>query len=170
MTDDPIEISVSDKSTGDVRLSASGLSDVSRQILSLVEQYLIPESVQELSLLITTDPHIQELNRDFRGKDKPTDVLSFPQLEEDDIGPSPISLGDVVISLDTALAQAKSIGHSAGDEVLRLLVHGILHLLGYDHENVPEEDVKEMQRLEDEIFDKLKDHAESLISSSTAES
>jgi probable rRNA maturation factor len=170
---DSIEISISDKSASHLRVHRKALSELSQQILNQIEKIdstLIPDSIQELSLLVTTDPHIQELNRDFRGKDKPTDVLSFPQLEGDHIGPSPISLGDVVISLDTTLRQAQEIGHSPGNEVLRLLIHGILHLLGYDHEDVPEEEVLEMQRVEDQIFDSLQDLSETLISSNAAES
>lgn len=82
---------------------------------------------RELSVLLTDDNEMQGLNRDYRGKDKPTDVLSFPM---DDAR----LLGDVVISMDTAKAQARDLGVSLDDEVARLLVHGILHLLGYDHE------------------------------------
>ena len=80
------------------------------------------------------DPGIHELNLTWRSKDKPTDVLSFPQAEgkvkPGDFVPC---LGDVVISADTAARQAKTIGHSLEDEYRRLLVHGVLHLLGHDH-------------------------------------
>lgn len=89
----------------------------------------------ELSILITTDATIHELNLQWRGKDKPTDVLSFPQLEKEEIDPARpgLVLGDVVISLDTAAAQAARYGHSLEGEVRRLLVHGVLHLIGHDH-------------------------------------
>lgn len=94
----------------------------------------------ELSVVITDDATIRELNRDWRGKDKATDVLSFSQVEGEE--PAPAAgrrlatssvLGDVVISAETAARQAEEIGHSFEDEVRRLLVHGVLHLLGHDH-------------------------------------
>ncbi|MGK7346124.1 MAG: rRNA maturation RNase YbeY [Candidatus Nitrospinota bacterium M3_3B_026] len=88
----------------------------------------------ELSVLLTDDAEIRSLNRDYRGKDRPTDVLSFSQREGEFPGVAPEQLGDVVISLDTAARQAEKLGHSLDDEVERLLVHGVLHLAGYDHE------------------------------------
>ena len=122
----------------------------------------------EISILFVDDDEIQVLNRDYRGKDKPTDVLSFPQIEiSKGIGrgkgekktrkyslPSPLPipvLGDVVISLETAKRQAKERGHPFIREVLILLTHGILHLLGYDHEGDRKEAV-EMRRMEKEII------------------
>lgn len=79
----------------------------------------------EVSVLYCDDPAIQALNRGYRGKDRPTDVLSFPQ---DD----PALLGDVVISVPTARRQARAHGHSLAQEVEWLFVHGVLHLLGHD--------------------------------------
>lgn len=89
----------------------------------------------ELSILLTDDAQIHELNRTWRNKDRPTDVLSFPQLEKHEIDrrQSGLMLGDVVVSLDTAAAQAQRAGISLEAELRRLLVHGILHLLGHDH-------------------------------------
>ncbi len=102
----------------------------------------------ELSVLLVDDAAIRALNRDFRGKDRPTDVLSFSQLEDARRSPrAPIEidpetralLGDVVISIDTALAQARRAGISARERLAALLVHGMLHLVGYDHERSPAE-------------------------------
>lgn len=91
-------------------------------------------SEAELSILITDDEEICSLNRLYRGLDRPTDVLSFSQLE----GEGPVGvhqlLGDVVISWETAQRQASDLGHEVPLEMKRLLVHGVLHLLGYDHE------------------------------------
>jgi len=92
----------------------------------------------ELSILLTDDPHIRIINREHRAKDKPTDVLSFPQLEfvrpGKPKGQAPLSvLGDIVISLDTAERQAQSRRRPLAEEVRFLLAHGLLHLLGYDH-------------------------------------
>ena len=99
----------------------------------------------ELSLVLVSDRVMHDLNRDWRGKDRPTDVLAFAQSEH---GPAPEGLlGDVVISVDTARRQAVSLGHSLVVEADRLLVHGLLHLLGYDHERSPAE-ARRMQRKE----------------------
>jgi probable rRNA maturation factor len=92
----------------------------------------------ELSVVICDDPYIQALNRQHRGQDKPTDVLSFPQAEfvSPEV-PRPGELlgllGDVVISLPTAMRQAESRRRSFESEVRFLLAHGVLHLVGYDH-------------------------------------
>ncbi|MEE8409113.1 MAG: rRNA maturation RNase YbeY [Myxococcota bacterium] len=90
----------------------------------------------DLSIVITDDASIRELNETWRGRDEATDVLSFSQLEGE--GPGPLGgrrvLGDVVISIETASSQAETAGHSLDEEVQRLLVHGVLHLVGYDHE------------------------------------
>ena len=93
-------------------------------------------SASEVSVVIMDDPGIHELNLTWRAKDKPTDVLSFPQAEGKVVaGDFVPCLGDIVISADTAARQAQSIGHSLEDEYRRLLVHGFLHLLGHDHVN-----------------------------------
>ena len=88
----------------------------------------------ELSVLLTDDGQIRELNREHLGKDRPTDVLAFPQDELDEAGPAGERLlGDVVISLDTAARQARSRRRELTAEVRFLLAHGLLHLVGYDH-------------------------------------
>lgn len=103
----------------------------------------------ELSLMIVSDREIRRLNREFRGKDQATDVLSFPQIEPTrDLlkghatstpNAPPIALGDIVISIDTAARQARELGTSTTARIRTLLIHGMLHLLGYDHErSIPE--------------------------------
>jgi probable rRNA maturation factor len=92
----------------------------------------------ELSLLLVNDVQIRRLNKRYRKINRPTDVLAFPMLEGDAFPPRSQLLGDVVISLETAKRQAKGVGHSLGQEVRTLLVHGILHLLGYNHEESEE--------------------------------
>jgi probable rRNA maturation factor len=93
----------------------------------------------ELSVVIGDDAFVHSLNRQWRGKDKPTDVLSFPQ---QDLNGSTDSvrglLGDVIISADTAKRQADELGHSLEHELKVLLVHGICHLLGLDHQDARE--------------------------------
>jgi probable rRNA maturation factor len=96
----------------------------------------------ELSLLLTNDEGIRALNHAYRGEDKPTDVLSFPLWEEQPTLPAEgraLPLGDIVISLTRAAAQAEELGHSSLREAVFLFVHGLLHLLGYDHERGAEE-------------------------------
>jgi probable rRNA maturation factor len=93
----------------------------------------------ELSILLTDDAHIRELNEKHRRKAKPTDVLAFP-MDERGAGPSGARLlGDVVISLDTAARQARARRRRLMDEVVHLLSHGLLHLIGYDHRTDAEE-------------------------------
>jgi len=84
-----------------------------------------------VTVVVTTDRRIRRLNRTWRGLDKATDVLSFPA--GDDPGPAR-HLGDLVISRETAARQARNEGHSLGTELRVLALHGLLHLLGYDHE------------------------------------
>ena len=90
-------------------------------------------------MVITDDAGIRELNQQWRGKDKATDVLSFSQVEGEGPGTAPELLGDVVISWETAKRQALEMGHTSEEEMKRLLVHGVLHLLGFDHEKGEEE-------------------------------
>lgn len=96
-------------------------------------------SETELSLLLTDDETIHELNRTYRGVDRPTDVLSFSLREGEDGNPEDTMLGDVVVSVDRASLQANQYGHSMEREVGFLTVHGILHLLGWDHEEANDE-------------------------------
>jgi probable rRNA maturation factor len=94
----------------------------------------------ELSLSFVTDRAIRRLNRDFRGKDSATDVLSFPQFNPDAVAAAalataaPAPLGDIVISIETAARQARELNIEIAARLRTLLIHGMLHLLGYDHE------------------------------------
>lgn len=111
----------------------------------------------EISILFVDDEGIRVLNKNYRGKDRATDVLSFSQLEEVKNSKlqtpnSELLLGDVVISLETAKRQAKERGHSFEKEVFILLTHGIFHLLGYDHEG-NRKMAQEMRRMEKEIIE-----------------
>lgn len=85
----------------------------------------------ELSLALVRDPAIRRLNREWRGKDQPTDVLSFPAGDSPAPGLRP--LGDVIVSLDTARRAAKAFGTTLPQELALYLAHGLLHLVGYDH-------------------------------------
>ena len=98
------------------------------------------------TIAFVSDKKIRDLNRQFRGIDKATDVLSFPA-----DGPDELNLGDIAISTETAAAQAKENGLSFDDEIAQLILHGLLHLSGYDHET----DNGEMNRLELRLRRKL---------------
>jgi probable rRNA maturation factor len=107
----------------------------------------------ELSLIITDDEAVRELNRRFRGVDAHTDVLAFGTGAEEHFVTAPESppyLGDVVISYQRALAQAEELGHSAAEELKLLVIHGILHLLGYDHQE--ETAAQKMREREERIW------------------
>ena len=95
-----------------------------------------------LSVVLTTDENIHEYNREYRSVDRPTDVLSFPADEGDDLlAPPDGFLGDIMISIPRAREQAKALGHSTEREILFLTVHGVLHLLGYDHMRQEDEQI-----------------------------
>ncbi len=97
----------------------------------------------EVNVLITTSREVRALNRRYRGKDKPTDVLSFPPLRTiiHDFA------GDVAISADIAAQNSRKLGHAASDEIKILMLHGVIHLAGYDHES----DEGQMARKEDRL-------------------
>jgi len=107
----------------------------------------------EVSVLFVNDDAIHELNRTYRQVDRPTDVLSFPMNEGEELAdPDEVDpmLGDIVVSVDRAREQAEAYGHSLEREVAFLLVHGFLHLNGYDHEDEAGE--REMFGLQEEIL------------------
>lgn len=101
--------------------------------------HLNASKTYELSIVLTGDAEIQELNREWRGKDKPTNVLSFPQ-DEDTL------LGDIILALGTIESEARSQDKTLADHTTHLTVHGLLHLLGYDHE--VDAEAEEMEALE----------------------
>ena len=129
-----------------IRIDDDSIKQKTEKILSDLSR-----EESELSILFVSDKKIQKLNKEYRGIDRPTDVLSFSMEEGEGGGVNPWLLGDVIISLETAVRQAEEKGHSLEKEVLILLVHGILHLLGYDHENSPEY-AEVMEKKENDIL------------------
>lgn len=109
---------------------------------------LSPINAYEVSLRLTNDAEIKQLNTDYRQKNQPTDVLSFAALEADIPGlealheQQPLNLGDIIISVETAARQASTAQHSTRQELAWLSAHGLLHLLGWDHPD--EESLKQM--------------------------
>ncbi|HHW14518.1 MAG TPA: rRNA maturation RNase YbeY [Firmicutes bacterium] len=113
----------------------------------------LADPAAEISVALVDDPQIQELNRRYRQVDRPTDVLSFPAGEALEVEGEPALLGDVVVSLETAWRQALEYGHSPEREVGYLIAHGVLHLLGFDHEDEAGRAV--MRRLEEEALSRV---------------
>ncbi len=105
-----------------------------------------------MSVLIVDDPAIREVNRDYLNRDWPTNVISFAMQEGEGAGIQPTLLGDIIISADTAARDAEEAGQSFESELYFLLLHGILHLLGFDHERGTEEEAAAMEAKEREIF------------------
>jgi probable rRNA maturation factor len=127
-----------------------------REIAEFVRRVLIAlrvdDNIHEVSIAIVDDEAMRNLNRKFRKKNKTTDVLTFPADDSDaDPNASGRPLGDIVISIDQARRQATDQKHSLATEVRYLILHGILHALGYDHET----DFGEMNALEIEVRQKV---------------
>ncbi|WP_257346625.1 rRNA maturation RNase YbeY [Pseudalkalibacillus decolorationis] len=126
-------------------------TEILEDLQALLQHAAIEENVQneaELSVTFVNDEKIQQINADYRGIDKPTDVISFA-LEDEVKGearivnaPTPLMLGDIIISIDKAKEQAEEYDHSYMRELGFLVIHGFLHLLGYDH--IHEQQEKEM--------------------------
>jgi probable rRNA maturation factor len=135
-----------------------GLRSPARWVQGLVRELLlrideeIPSPTNELSIVLTNDRVIRELNCAYRKKDKATDVLSFPQAP---VPGGDASLGDLVISVETARRQAQEHGITFREEMARLIVHGVLHLCGYDHENVSRSEASRMRRKEKQLLELL---------------
>lgn len=123
------------------------LKRAAEKILSVLE---FPDS--ELSVSIVGDRSIRRINREYLGKDRPTNVISFSMHEGDYGNINPSVLGDVVISADTAMSEAEQGGMTLHSRLVFLLLHGILHLAGYDHERSGEEMAGIMIEREKEIY------------------
>jgi len=108
--------------------------------LKLLKKHDIDKTVE---LVISDSKYIQNLNREYRAQDSATDVLSFPMLSIDPLAP----LGSIVISQEHVINMASELGHTTEQELALLFTHGLLHLLGYDHEN----DESQMRDIEEEI-------------------
>lgn len=120
-----------------------------RQILSLQKL-----DHAEMGIILVNNRQIRVYNRDYRKKDQPTDVLSFPMREGVGGELHPDFLGDVMISLERSAEEAILYGRSRHEQLLILLIHGVLHLLGYDHERSPKEE-RRMQRRERLLFKRI---------------
>jgi probable rRNA maturation factor len=142
--------------------------NISAQIKSLIKQ-IVPQTTLatikkiEISILLTNDKQIQELNKNYRHKDKPTNVLSFPlldgkkikngNLEKLDLNGDYLALGDIVIAYETILKEAAEQNKTFQNHLTHLLIHSLLHLIGFDHEK--EKDAEIMEELEIKILKNL---------------
>ena len=135
----------------DIEITNDILDVVKVSIAEVLKEEEIDENVQ-VSISFVGDEEIRNLNKDFRGVDSSTDVLSFPMDDEFQIEET--MLGDVIINTKRVLEQAKEFGHSNTRELSYLTVHSILHLLGYDH--MEDEDKEIMRSKEKSIMDSLK--------------
>lgn len=135
--------------------SSGVISRAARMAFADAAQGSLRESPVELSLVLVDDAHIRTLNNDYRGFDKPTNVLSFAALDDEDGLPaeSPVLLGDVILARETIAREAADQGKSVTNHVSHLVVHGVLHLLGFDHET--DGDADEMEGREIAILARL---------------
>lgn len=127
-------------------------------ILQSVLSTLNIQKSMEISVLLTNDPAIQEMNNQFRSKNKPTNVLSFPQLSVHDLAhmnalQQPILLGDIAMSFDTIQKESNDQNKLFMNHVTHLFAHSTLHLLGYDH--IHDDDANTMEKLETHILSNL---------------
>ena len=143
------EVSVSINSPWERLLDADALAALARRVLA--EEAVAPPA--EVSVVVTDDETVRDLNRRHLGLDEPTDVLSFPfGYSEGFVGPPDgvNHLGEVIVAGPTAERQAQEAGHSLAEEASHLVVHGLLHLLGYDH--LSGEDERRMRAREESLL------------------
>ena len=153
-----MELQLRDHTEGKLQPNQERLAE--KVLAQAAERLDVPEQA-EMSLTFVLNSEIRELNRDYRGIDRATDVISFAIEDDDDLAnlPAeiraelPVELGDLVISIDKVAEQALFLNHSADRELGYLLVHGFLHLNGYDHEEPADEE--KMFTLQEEILDGL---------------
>lgn len=138
-----------------VRKILNGLDCSGKLGNGILSKILADTRIESVSILFADDTQLHRLNLAYRNKNKPTDVLSFPSYDKVHTSFYTESLGDVAISTQTALSQAPEYGNNFEQEILRLLIHGILHLCGYDHEQVSVAERRKMMKLEDQIAGQL---------------
>ena len=138
----------------DKKIDPAVVEDVKNAAQKVAEIYDVKE--QEVSITLTGNAYIRTLNKEWRNIDRATDVLSFAFAESNEpqvSGGAPTSLGEIVISVERAAEQADAYGHTLRREVSFLTVHGMLHLLGYDH--IHDIDRRDMEREQRFVMDKL---------------
>lgn len=120
---------------------------VNETIKDIVNDFIEEYSKKIINILITDDSEIEEFNRKYRNKEGPTDVLSFEYGLDEEV------IGEIIISIDSIKKNAKELNETFDEEFYYILIHGVLHILGYDH--IEDEEAHEMDKLQDEYYDKL---------------
>ncbi|WP_254473384.1 rRNA maturation RNase YbeY [Bartonella sp. B1098] len=124
-----------------------------KALMAVMHHVSLENVVSEISLLFTDDEHMAQINAQWRGKNKSTNVLSFPAFPiKAGSSPGPM-LGDIIIARETVVLEAEKQGKTFQDHLTHMIVHGILHLLGYDHKT--DDEAHQMEKLEKEILQKL---------------
>lgn len=124
-----------------------------KALTTTMHQLSLENAASEISLLFTDDEHMTQINAQWRGKNKPTNVLSFPAFPLKAGDPPGPMLGDIIIARETVVLEAKKEGKTFQDHLTHMIVHGLLHLLGYNHET--HDETLQMEGLEREILRKL---------------
>ncbi len=151
-----LHIETQTKSWGKVKGLEKRLQAAAELTLAALPSTLAPAAAKaQATLLLTTDAAVQKLNKEFRGKDKATNVLSFPQFDRKDLSKmarciGDIYVGDIAVAYGTVVKEAKAEGKSELDHLTHLLIHGLLHLFGYDHDTNSK--ASQMERLEKQIM------------------
>ena len=144
---------------GKIKADAQTKNLIRKAVRTTLRSEKFPDDA-EVSVTLTDNEEIHVLNREYRGVDRPTDVLSFPMAEDDDnigdfdMDKNAVLLGDIVISVEKIEEQAKEYMHSFERELAYLVIHSTLHLLGYDHVT-GEDDEKEMTQKQDKIIESM---------------
>ena len=126
---------------------------VQRAIAAAASIVELPADETEVAVMLTDDARIRDLNREWRGQDKATNVLSFPAAQPPGPTPQPLMLGDIAIAYETTRSEAETEGKPFQNHLSHLAIHGFLHLLGYDH--LDDDEAEEMEGLERDILAKL---------------
>lgn len=141
----------------EINITNNTLENIDEELLYKVANYALESEAVDnaiLNIIIVDNEYIHKINKEYRGVDRETDVISFALEDDDTFVKLPIRiLGDIYISIDRVKSQAKDYGHSEQREISFLVVHGILHLLGYDH--VKEDEEKVMFDKQERILDEL---------------
>jgi probable rRNA maturation factor len=132
------------------KLLTMDIGRVRRSLKRLLKELGFKDS--EVSLLLVDDDQIREINKNYLQRDRPTNVISFAMTEGAFGDVHPEILGDIILSIESAARDAMDCGIDFMDEVEFLLVHGLLHLLGYNHENVESKEAEKMKKMERELF------------------
>jgi probable rRNA maturation factor len=126
---------------------------IQRAIAAAAAFVELPADETEVAVMLTDDARIRELNKEWRGQDKATNVLSFPAAQPPGATPQPLMLGDIAIAFETTRNEAETEGKPFQNHLSHLAIHGFLHLLGYDH--LDDDEAEEMEGLERDILAKL---------------